>query len=211
MNKTNGIWILDDDQFFGERIDINGRFEYDKLKLALKYVTNWDCAVDGGAHYGTWSIPMAEKFKEVISFEARGDIHQCLIKNLEQYPNAEVLNNAIGDRFDNVEIGIGKHKGKLGNSGIQTIIGPGNVPMIPIDSLELQSLGFLKLDIEGYELFALKGAKETLSRCKPVVIFEENFRCNEHGVDIGESGKFLESLGATLIESLRADHIYGWK
>jgi len=211
MKQVGKMWVLDDDDFFTKHLDTAGHFEYNKVLAALKYVTNWDCFIDGGAHYGTWSIPLSQKFKKVISFEGSERIYECLSKNTENIHNIEINNVAIGDRFDNVKIGMGKERGSLGNSGLRTFVGSGNTPMIPIDSLNIKSLGLMKLDVEGYELPTLRGAEETLLRCKPVIIFEENRRCLEHNVNYGDSGKYLESLGAELAEKIHTDLIYKWK
>ena len=44
--------------------------------------------------------------------------------------------------------------------------------MITIDSLELKNVDLIKIDIEGCEKMAIWGAKKTIERCRPVVIYE---------------------------------------
>nr|WP_245933001.1 FkbM family methyltransferase [Caballeronia novacaledonica] len=46
------------------------------------------------------------------------------------------------------------------------------VPMISIDSLALERVDFIKIDVEGMEMDVLKGAAETLKRCAPVLLVE---------------------------------------
>jgi hypothetical protein len=46
------------------------------------------------------------------------------------------------------------------------------VPCIPLDAFGLTDVDFLCLDVEGYELAALRGAEQTLHRCHPVVMLE---------------------------------------
>lgn len=53
-------------------------------------------------------------------------------------------------------------------TGLTTI----EVPTRTIDSLGLDELDFVKLDVEGHELEALRGAVDTIGRCRPVVLVE---------------------------------------
>ena len=47
-------------------------------------------------------------------------------------------------------------------------------PVITIDSLNLQRLDFLKIDVQGLEIEVVKGAMETIKRCKPIIVVEAN-------------------------------------
>lgn len=47
-----------------------------------------------------------------------------------------------------------------------------HVPCIPLDSMKLSRLDFLKVDVEGMELDVLHGAKETITACRPVLSVE---------------------------------------
>jgi hypothetical protein len=43
---------------------------------------------------------------------------------------------------------------------------------VSIDSLALERLDFVKIDVEGMEIDVLRGARATLERCKPIVMAE---------------------------------------
>lgn len=43
---------------------------------------------------------------------------------------------------------------------------------VTIDSLQLKKVDFIKLDIEGGELEALRGSIDTIQRCQPIITFE---------------------------------------
>lgn len=212
MKQVCDLWILDDDKFFENKFrETGGTFDYDHLNKALEYVTSDNVAVDCGAHYGSWSIPLSKHFSTVYAFEARPDVFSCLQRNTKSTQNIITRNCAVGHKFDNVDVGTGQWKGRDGNSGIGTVIGPGTIPMIPLDSLKLEHVDFIKVDVEGFELFVLQGAEETLKRCKPVVIFEENVRGKmEHNIERGTVGSFLYSLGAHKRTVIGQDHIYAW-
>ncbi len=93
------------------------------------------------------------------------------------------------------------------------MIGAGDIPTIRIDDLELPDLAFFKLDIEGYEARALRGAEQTLLRFKPLVMFEDKPKKSAHFGDPRESHEFLESLGAKPIACIgpkQIDWLYGF-
>ena len=46
------------------------------------------------------------------------------------------------------------------------------VMLMSIDSLNLPRVDFIKIDVEGMELDVLKGAKQTLRRCEPMMLIE---------------------------------------
>ena len=86
-----------------------------------------------------------------------------------------------------------------------------SVPVLRLDQFSLMALDFLKLDCEGYELFALQGAEETLKRCKPVVIVEQKpGRAQCHGLPERAAVEYLEGLGAKLRLEMAGDFILSW-
>ena len=48
-------------------------------------------------------------------------------------------------------------------------------PMITLDSLNLDNVGLIQLDVEYYELNVLRGAIETIKKFKPVITCELGF------------------------------------
>ena len=66
--------------------------------------------------------------------------------------------------------------------------GEGSIKQYRIDDLELGCLDYLQLDVEGYELKALKGGRFTIDRYSPVIMLE-SFK---HGDD---ATSFLAELG----------------
>jgi len=46
-------------------------------------------------------------------------------------------------------------------------------PILTIDSLGIENVGIMQLDVEGFELPVLHGAVETLERCSPLLMLED--------------------------------------
>lgn len=46
-----------------------------------------------------------------------------------------------------------------------------------VNSLELQDIDFIKIDVEGFERHVLRGATKTLSSNRPVCVLELNHWC----------------------------------
>lgn len=80
-----------------------------------------------------------------------------------------------------------------------------------IDSYNFQNVSFIKIDCEGFEYFVLKGAEETLRRCKPVVIVEQKpTLARKYGLGDRDGVKYLESLGAKLRRNMANDFLMSW-
>jgi FkbM family methyltransferase len=156
---------------------------------ALEHVRDWSLAVDGGAHVGKCTRVFLEKFGRVISFELAPDTTECLRKNC---PDAEIHNVALGDKPGFV----GYESDQKETSTVRRVIDGKEVPVIALDSLELPSCGFIKLDLQGYDYLALLGAEETIRAYHPVIIFEHKFKCfDRYGINAHHPQRFLKSCG----------------
>jgi len=210
MKQSGLMWIRDEDSFIGAYFDASGdKFEVDHLDAAISHCKTKRTALDIGAHYGSWSRHMSHQFNKVIAFEPVAATFECCRKNLEGFDNVTLIKQVVGDRRGFATVGRGKI---YAHPGTETVVNVhGDTAMIRVDDLHLSDLDLIKIDVEGFELHVLHGAEDTLRRCKPVVIFEENIRGPiEHNVQNGECALFLESLGARLLAVHNKDFIFGW-
>lgn len=215
MQLVAGIYIPDGDEHFVKLgPEIEHYQEPQRLK-AFEYVKSWDRAVDLGAHVGIFSRDFARRFDEVVAFEPTPETRECLQRNVPQ--NVKIVPFACGDREDTVV--FRRHIKNSGGTEIAPDEGPTSgafqyysVRMITLDSLNLDGVGLVKIDIQGAEPLALKGAEATLRRFKPVILIEEKpfggkgaSGSIEH---IKVSREILLSYGYQEGEKVGADRIY---
>ena len=209
MKKVNGIYIPDNDTFMAPFIEKYGTFETDHLDLALQFVSEYDVAIDGGGNIGCWALHMAKFFRKVYSFEAADDTFECLSANTIEHTNINAIHKALG--YDRKHVNIMDDVNRPGNLGARYVGDGDGVEMVRIDDFNLSNVGLLKLDIEGYELEALKGAELTIKESKPVVIIE--VKANTalmagKGDEYLEPVRFLEGLGMTMCTRANKDCIF---
>lgn len=132
------------------------------------WITDWSVAVDGGAHVGGWSAVMANWFRTVFAFEPAQDTFLKLRSNMHVFPNVRPHQLALMDKRQTVEI-------TWTTQSTARQVNPkdgADILAVPLDEFDLPSCGLIKLDLEGCEIFALKGATKTIKRHKPFLIVE---------------------------------------
>jgi FkbM family methyltransferase len=212
VKLVHGWFFPLEDEFMCSQLPPDGGYQRAHLDAALRHVKAWRVAIDGGAHVGTWARPMAKRFGEVLAFEPSPDTFECLAKNLHGISNVTLFNAALGKEPGAVTMTLDgfERAVEIKNTGARFVKEGGTVPRLTIDSLELQALDFLKMDIEGGEVDALFGARETLRKFKPTVLFEDKWHWKRYGYNRRAPHDLLTSLGAVHLERVAMDEIWGW-
>lgn len=200
MQHKAGFWFPDSDTHFGEHTFEIGHF--DNLLPLLK---NRRIAIDGGAHVGSWSIRMAKEFDTVLSFEPLKSNYECLIKNTKHLPNVKTLNYAIGHEKGTASM---HDPVNPGNSGAGWLMDGNDFEIVAIDDFNLTDVDFIKLDVEGFEPFAIDGAVETIKRCKPIVLVEQKPITARFNLDYMAAGSLLMDMGYKEVMKMNNDYVY---
>jgi FkbM family methyltransferase len=126
-----------------------------------------DIYVDAGAYHGTviedFFAQTGGKFSQIVAIEPDRSSRARLEKSLPKDPRITVLDCALADREGVVTF----HEG-LGYASQISRTGELQITAQPLDALELAPT-LVKLHLEGGELAALKGARETLLEHRPIV------------------------------------------
>lgn len=162
------------------------------LPLRRKYYGDGVVVLDGGANIGVHTVEFA-KFMEgwggVIAVEAQERIFYSLAGNLNTNNclNARAVWGALDSKNGHIDIPEPDYtkQSSFGSFELRDRLGVENigqeidydkatlrVATMAIDSFELPRLDLLKLDVEGMELEAIEGGKETIKRCKPLIYAE---------------------------------------
>ena len=162
-------------------------------------------AIDGGAHRGIWTRILSDRFAKVYAFEPWTD-------NFLKIPdmgNVTKVNCALGLKEGTFLMSPGKdNTGQMHFTSEIADIRSGNAAsVIKLDSLDLD-IDFLKLDVEGYELFALPGAKETIERCKPAIMVEMNGLSDRYGYSDEELRIYLSDIGYKEAGKWNKDYLF---
>lgn len=148
-------------------------------------------AIDCGSHIGVHTITMSKKVGpqgKVLAFEPNRKLHSEQLYNLElnHCTNVIPICKAVGAEAGKAFLRWGKIDERESEQGYF-------VDVVAIDSYHLENVSLIKMDVENYEYPVLKGAKETLLRNHPILIFECMLNCNFADITKKEQkGNFLK-------------------
>lgn len=138
------------------------------------HVRPGDTVLDLGAHLGTFTAyALHHGAGKVIAFEPEPTNVECLKKTFAQEIEAGkvvLIDAAVSDRSGELHFARdpghhGSARGKLAQDG--GLVVRATTLDETVASLGLQSVDFIKMDIEGAERLALAGARDTLPRFEP--------------------------------------------
>lgn len=151
-----------------------------KIKSLLK---DKDTVVDVGANIGIFTTAVKHYFpkNKVIAFEPASETHATLKENLNKYKNVVIHNMGLGEADETKVLRItakniaNRIDDKADSDMKAESLKKEKIKVVKLDNYIKQKADVIKLDIEGYEEFALAGAKEFINKHTPLIIC-----ANEH-------------------------------
>tara|TARA_B100001250_G_scaffold338189_1_gene305206 strand:+ start:214 stop:1140 length:927 start_codon:yes stop_codon:yes gene_type:complete len=139
--------------------------------------------IDIGANLGNHSVYFSDIFSEIHAFEPNPIIFKVLNANSELNNKIKTYNVGLGDeettellKINESNAGASHVRKYYQNSfpKFQTNQDDIEIRITKLDNYidSFENLSYIKLDIEGMEYLALKGAEEIIKRFKPIIQFE---------------------------------------
>jgi FkbM family methyltransferase len=159
-----------------------GVFERSDRSSIMKIASVSKVIFDVGANLGWYSLLLAKTYPaaEVYAFEPLPRTYSMLQKNmsLNLLSNLKSFNLAVFNNKDNIDLYWSELES--GSTSIANLREYADATMIKVPAITLDEFcsqkniypDFIKLDIEGSELFALEGAKEVLTIKRPTIFCE---------------------------------------
>jgi FkbM family methyltransferase len=147
-----------------------------EIRAALKFIRRGSTVLDVGANKGDWSRAIQQNFDgdvRLFLFEPQETCYAelaalvrggaVLVKAAVGETEGSAVLYSPGDRAGNASLHV-----RNDTYFADQVFLPQTVDVVSIDPFlkrnGIESVGFMKMDVEGHELFALRGARDALSR-----------------------------------------------
>jgi FkbM family methyltransferase len=191
----NLTFEIDPSNSLDRQLFLSGNLEPDLLALR-RFVRHLNLEnstfVDVGANSGHWTVGLSKTFSKVLAFEPNDAVRLRLTRNvsLNSLSNVLVSPLALSDQSGEATMFIRESLDNSGalNDGLSTLMNREGhlrsstvVTTATLDSIDFDlDFGVIKIDVEGAENLVLAGAKETLTRTRPIVVSEVLLGDNGH-------------------------------
>jgi FkbM family methyltransferase len=207
MKYLNNWWVPVRDEVGNPDILREWETKHEKV---LSLVKKNNRVLQAGGCVGVFPKGLSKHFKEVITFEPVEDNWDCLEANLDGIDNIRKFNSGLSDR----KTSVGLYKMIANNCGAVQLKEKefGDMQLVAFDTLMIGEINLIWFDLEGYEVKALLGAKNTIKKYKPIIVLENNGLIHEFpGTREGSEGLrkwMFDTFGYTLADRLARDDIY---
>jgi FkbM family methyltransferase len=200
-----GSFLVIENDLIGNFMLRHGFWEKHIYDIYSKFLTPESIVIDAGANIGFHTVHFAKLSKLVYAFEPQSVIFNILSTN--------ILLNEVSDKVKQYRLGLGDKRTKLymesesihmqsdtvcnfGGRGLTKEISDSEkIDLIKWDDdfKHVDKVDFIKMDIQGSEIYALKGMGDMLIKNKPWMLLENYDNENDkHALD------YVLSLGYTV-------------
>ena len=194
--NENSFWVLYGQHTKPTYLEDAGNGQQAQRNAALQYIKQWRVCLDIGSNIGQWTRPLAKRFDSVVCFEPNPNFRECFKKNIQE-KNVLLWPYGLSDK---------EHKAKQDFNSTVLQKEDGDIDCRTLDSFGLTNVDFVKIDVDGFEIPLLQGARRTLTENKPVINIEMKRRKRPDTVKKCES--ILKDLGYSFAKSTKSDEVW---
>ena len=202
MNK-NSFWVLyaqhTEPKFFKDA----GDGQKAQRDASLEYVDKHRNALDIGSNVGQWTRPLAKLFQQVICFEPNPSFRECFDKNITE-SNVTLYPYALSSHEHTAE--QGKTDTHLNHVVGDTLPRDGDISCRALDSFNFTDIDYIKIDVDGFEVPLLEGARKTLMANSPVLNIEMKRR--KRPIITRIATDILNDIGYEYVKTTKSDEIW---
>jgi len=204
------VWFYGKDEYVGKSFYNYGEFSGDECDEILSLADKSKLSLDIGANVGAIAQMLEYHDYSCAAFEPQPEIFKLLQKNFK----GEAYNCALGSEDGTAQMPRLRYGARYNYGGMslntRTELGSYPVLVKTLDSFNFENVGFIKLDVEGWEEEVLKGSVSTINKYKPIMYIEDDRK--EKSVSLR---KFITELGYSIKESntplYRENNFFGKK
>jgi FkbM family methyltransferase len=185
------------DTYVGRSLELYGEFSEGEVDLFRQIVQPGQVVIEVGANIGAHTVFLARQVGvqgAVLAFEPQRIVFQTLCANiaLNSLPNVAAFQQAVGERPGTIKVPEldWRHENNFGGLSLGEYTKGSDVPVVTLDSMGIARCDFIKVDVEGMEEQALRGARDLITRLKPI-LYVENDRFEKSDSLI----RYIDSIG----------------
>jgi len=199
--------ILNTHDSVGRDLFFDGVYEPETIKTISALLKDGDIMIDAGANIGAISLPIAKNRNvRIYAFEPAKKIHDTLLQNIaiNNVKNIKALPLALSDKEG--EVDFYESDRVHGWSGMVKIdsFQKYQVKTTTLDQFaeqnNLDKVAVLKMDVQGWEYFVLKGAEKMIREKRIAhILFEFEWWAEKNAdLELGAAQQFLLDQGYEL-------------
>ena len=186
VSGRHGFFLVSDkDTYVGHAITQYGEYGELEWEFMGGVVQPGRDQVEVGSNIGSHTVAMgklaAQQGRRLMAIEPQPVLFQNMCANvaLNSLFNVQTENCACAAQAGTLSFPPQDYAAEGNFGGVAMQVGPGagqQVRCVTLDSLLDASwdVGFLKIDVEGFEQSVLQGATQTIARCRPVIYLEND-------------------------------------
>ena len=192
----NSFWVLYGQHTKPTYLEDAGHGQQAQRDAALEYVKQWRVCLDIGSNIGQWTRPLAKRFESIVCFEPNPNFRECFKKNIQE-KNVLLWPYGLSDR---------EHKAKQDFNSTVLHEDDGDIDCRTLDSFGLTNVDFVKIDVDGFEVALLNGAKQTLIKNNPVINIE--MKKDKRNNITQQCASILKDLGYKFHKRTKSDEVW---